>query len=42
MIECNLGIKVNDIAHITYFPKETKKYKSLLRDKNINEILDEN
>ena len=42
MLECNLGIDVSDVFVINYFTEKNNKYKTLLRDKNIDEILDEN
>lgn len=41
LIECNFGIETSDIQHVTVFTEQNSLYKTLLRDKNIEDILEE-
>ena len=42
VLECNLGINISEVCVIDYFLEKNKKYKTLIRDKNIDEILYDN
>lgn len=41
LLECNFGIETSDIQHVTVFTEQNSLYKTLLRDKNIEDILEE-